>query len=81
MNPTTIHESGQGPDYLRVISYDSGAAYQATRVRSVFVQGDDAADLREHFEALEDHDPERPCRDTWMTALEPLFDAFDERDQ
>ena len=77
MTFVTIHRSGESSDCLRVDSCHNGAEYAVHfgagtgPFRTLFFQGDDAADLRASFDALEEREPETPSRDHWLTVLDP----------
>lgn len=79
MNAVTIHESGHGADKLQVISYGNGLAYAfnfgeaGAPMRTVFLQGEDATDMRDEFDAIEAHEPERLSRDIWDSLLDPYL--------
>lgn len=79
MRAVTIHESGHGADKLQVISYGNGLAYAFNfgeaggPMRNIYLQGEDAADLRDEFDAIEAREPERLTRDIWDSLLDPYL--------
>lgn len=74
-----IHDSGQGGERLRVTSYGNGTAYNVefgeagAPTRNLYFQGDDATELSNELDALEQLFPETPTRDLWMLALDPYM--------
>ena len=79
MKSICIHESGQGADKLRVISYGNGMSYavqfgeSGVPMRDLYFQGDDATELRDEFETLESSRPDELSRDHWLAALDPYL--------
>lgn len=79
MSFAKIHESGEGSDKLTVDSYWNGAAYNfsfgqaGTPMRNVFLQGDDAAQIRAEYDTREAQEPETLCRDIWLDLLDPYL--------
>lgn len=75
----TIHDSGDGSERIRVDSYFNGGAYNVsfgqagTPMRNVFLQGDDAAEFRDQFDAWETREPETPSRDIWSALIDPYL--------
>lgn len=75
----TIHKSGTGGEQFTVDSYHNGLAYNfsfgcaGTPMRNVYLQGDDAAQIRDEFDALESDDPERESRDIWLELIDPYL--------
>lgn len=73
---TTIHESGQDGDKMRVDSWHNGGAYavhfgeNGSPSRTIFVQGDSASELRADVDAMEESDPGRPTREIWLEAVD-----------
>ena len=79
MSFVTIHESGRGPNALRVDSWHNGSAYAihlggaGSPMRSLFMQGDDAIELRASFDGAEEFWPEKPTREIWLHTVEPYL--------
>jgi hypothetical protein len=73
----TIHKSGEGAESLKVISYNNGLSYAfnfgeaGSPMRTVYLQGDDAGDIRAEYDAAEAANPYEPCRDIWLGLLDP----------
>lgn len=66
MKQVTIVET---PNYV-LVSYGNGFAYSLVRKGAnadVFVQGDDATEFRNQFDAMEAADPERLTDRDWRT--------------
>lgn len=79
MQSVTIHQSGEGADKMQVISYGNGTAYAAnfgetgSPMRSIYFQGEDATQIRNEFDALENSEPDTETRDIWMRVLDPYL--------
>lgn len=75
----TIHKSGNGADKLEVTSYHNGLSYNfafgeaGSPMRNVYLQGDDASQIRDEYDAWEEREPEKPCRDIWLALLDPYL--------
>lgn len=76
MQSITIHKSGTGADTLQIDSHGNGAAYAVQfgdltgPMRSLWFDGDDAAQLREDLDAREAAKPDEPTRDVWFAILD-----------
>ncbi len=76
---TTIHDSGEGRERLRVDSYNNGIAYNVTLggdgspLRNVFLQGDDAIEFRADWNALERARPDRQTRNIILSLVDPYL--------
>ena len=79
MNVVKIHSSGAGADKFEVTSYGNGLGYNfsfgeaGAPMRNVYLQGDDAAQIREKFDAWEEREPEKLTRDIWLDLLDPYL--------
>lgn len=79
MQRVTIHESGAGAERLEVVSYGNGLSYDfrfgqaGSPMRNVFLQGDDALQIRDEFDAWEEREPEAPPRDIWLNLIDPYL--------
>lgn len=75
----TIHESGNGADKFKVISYNNGLAYNfcfgegGSPSRNIFLQGDDAIQIREQFDVAETLNPDKLTREIWFELLDPYL--------
>lgn len=80
MNSIVIHRSGKGADKLEVTSYGNGTAYNVafgeagSPMRNVYLQGDDATQLRDAFDAMENAKPDMLTRDVWLEVMDPYLD-------
>lgn len=76
---TTIHTSGTGSEKLTVDSYYNGAAYNfnfgcaGSPMRNVFLQGDDALQIREDFDRWETECPKKATREIWQELIDPYL--------
>lgn len=79
MQAVTIHKSGAGADKFEVVSYGNGLAYNfmfgeaGSPMRNVYLQGDDALQIRDEFDAWEEREPEKLTRDIWLDLLDPYL--------
>lgn len=79
MNTVTIHDTGHGADRLMVESHWNGHAYTVNFGEGpawrgeFFLQGDDAAQLRDEFDQLEELNPETEARELWFRVLGPYI--------
>lgn len=79
MKAIIIHTSGVGADKLEVVSHGNGLAYcfnigeAGAPMRNVFLQGDDALQMRDEFDALEEIEPDTPSREIWLRLLDPYL--------
>lgn len=79
MQVVTIHESGSGADRLQVVSYGNGLAYAVNfgaagfPMSNLYFQGDDATEIRNEVENMENANPERLIREIWIAAIEPYL--------
>ena len=75
----TIHESGHGGEKLQVVSYGNGLAYNfcfgeaGAPMSNVFLQGEDALNIRDEYDLWENREPEKLCRDIWLELLDPYL--------
>lgn len=74
-----IHESGYGGEKLTVDSYQNGLGYSVSfgeagsPMRNIYLQGGDAARLRNDFDVMGCNEPEKPTRDIWLALLDPYL--------
>lgn len=79
MKSVVIHTSGRGGDKLEITSYGNGAAYNVafgeagSPMRNLFFQGDDATQLRDEFDAMENKFPRMSSRKVWFKVLDPYL--------
>ena len=75
MSQVEIHDTGAGANRMRVTSHGNGFAYSVSfgeagsPMRDIFVQGDDAIELRHAYDAAETVG--LSCRDAWLAAVDP----------
>ena len=75
----TIHRSGEGADALSVDSYNNGWGYAihfgeaGSPMLTRWFQDEDALTIREAYDALETAQPDTPCREHWLTVLDPYL--------
>ena len=76
MKQVTIHSSGHGGEKFEVVSHGNGIAYDfrfgeaGSPMRNVFLQGDDAAIVRDHFDELEEMYSDEDTRELWLKAVD-----------
>jgi hypothetical protein len=76
MTGIVIHQSGEGAELLRVTSYGNGLSYAfnlgegGSPSRDLFLQGDDASELRDAFAAMETAFPDKLTRDIWLELID-----------
>lgn len=76
MSFVTIHKSGTGGDKFVVDSYYNGGAYNfsfggdGSCLRNIFLQGDDAAEIRKEFDLWRNVEPKKPYRDIWLSLID-----------
>lgn len=79
MTIITIHDSGEGSDRFRIDSWYNGGSYNfrfgqaGSPMRNLFLQGDDATQIRDAFDHLETLKPDTPTRDVWLEILDPYL--------
>jgi len=79
MKQIDIHDSGQGAERLRVTSFGNGAAYAFnfgdlnSPMRTLWMDGNDASDIREEFDTAETLHPEKLTREVWLSVLDPYL--------
>lgn len=75
----TIHQSGAQAGKFQVVSYGNGTAYAfqfgeaGSPMRTLFLQGDDASQIRAEFDAIEAANPDTLTRDAWLEVLDPYL--------
>ena len=76
MNIYCVHTSGHGGETLRVTSYGNGTAYNVefgsagSPMWNIFLQGDDALQLNDDFDTLQEVFPDLSDRDIWLKSVD-----------
>lgn len=79
MKSAVIHSSGTFSEKMEITSYGNGTAYNVAfgesgfPMRNLFFQGDDASQLRDEFDAMENAKPDEDTRDIWLSVLDPYL--------